>query len=241
MSRQRVLRWAAWLALLAVAPARAALPAPLQAFVSGLDTYTAEFEQQVHDARGASVARGRGTLWVQRPGRFRWDYRPLETPAAGAAGAGNAGAGNGGGKAAQDNDADIGGQLLLADGRNLWLYERDLAQATVRDARSADAAAPMLLLSGDAAQIEGAFALAAEPDRDGLHWIEVRPRTAAADFARAELGFRGNALDRMIIGDKLGQVTTLLIRRNQRNPRLDAGLFRFTPPPGVDVIGTVLP
>jgi outer membrane lipoprotein-sorting protein len=45
----------------------------------------------------------------------------------------------------------------------------------------------------------------------------------------------------MVISDKLGQVTTLLITHSQRNPRLDAALFRFTPPPGVDVIGTARP
>ena len=220
------MRWALWLALAAATPATAALPATLQGFMSGLSTYTAEFEQQVQDAQGRSVARGRGTLWVQRPGRFRWDYRPVDAADSG-------GGADGGG-------ADSG-QLLLADGRNLWLYERDLAQATVRDAASADAAAPMLLLSGDAAQIEGAFSLSAGPDRDGLRWVEVRPRATAADFARAELAFRGNALARMVISDKLGQVTTLLITRSQRNPRLDEALFRFTPPRGVDVIGTVRP
>lgn len=212
-------RHALWPALLIAASAQAALPAPLQGFVSGLSTYTADFEQQVRDARGQPIARGRGTLWVQRPGRFRWDYRPV---------------------AGADESADTG-QLLLADGRNLWLYERDLAQATVRDASSADAAAPMLLLSGDVAQIEGAFSLLVQPDRDGLRWVEVRPRAANADFARAELAFRGNLLDRMVISDKLGQVTTLVITRSQRNPRLDAALFRFAPPQGVDVIGTVHP
>lgn len=212
-------RYALWLALVAAAPVQAALPAALQGFVSGLSTFSAEFEQQVRDVNGQSIARGHGTLWVQRPGRFRWDYRP----------AGGA-----------DEPADSG-QLLLADGRNLWLYERDLAQATVRDAASADAAAPMLLLSGDEAQIERVFSLAAEPDRDGLRWVEVRPRAATADFARAELAFRGAVLVRMVISDKLGQVTTLLINRSQRNPRLDPALFRFTPPAGVDVIGTVRP
>lgn len=212
-------RCALWLVMAAAAPALAALPAPLQAFVADLTTFSAEFEQHVRDTGGHDVAGGRGTLLVQRPGRFRWEYRPA-TPASGIA---------------------DGGQLVLADGRNLWLYERDLAQATVRNAGSAEAAAPMLLLSGDEAQIEAAFKLTAEPDRDGLRWVGVQPRTAAADFARAELAFRGNALVRMIISDKIGQLTTLVITRSQRNPRLDPGLFRFTPPSGVDVIGTALP
>jgi outer membrane lipoprotein-sorting protein len=45
----------------------------------------------------------------------------------------------------------------------------------------------------------------------------------------------------MIISDKIGQLTTLIITRSQRNPRLDPGLFRFTPPAGVDVIGAARP
>lgn len=212
-------RCALWLVMAAAVPAQAALPAALQAFVADLTTFSAEFEQHVRDAGGHDLAGGRGTLSIQRPGRFRWDYRP----------------------AALANGSADGGQLVLADGRNLWLYERDLAQATVRDARGTETAGPMLLLSGDPAQIEAAFTLTAEPDRDGLRWVSVQPRTAAADFARAELAFRGNALVRMIISDKIGQLTTLVITRSQRNPRLDPGLFRFTPPPGVDVIGTAQP
>ena len=214
---RRFVRCALWLAMVAAVPAQAALPAALQTFVAGLTSFSAEIEQHVRDAGGHDVAAGRGTLSVQRPGRFRWEYRP----------------------ATSANGLADGGQLLLADGRNLWLYERDLAQATVRDAGSTESAAPMLLLSGDPAQIEAAFTLTAEPDHDGLRWVAVQPRAAAADFARAELAFRGPDLVRMIISDKIGQLTTLVITRSQRNPRLDPGLFRFTPPAGVDVIGTV--
>jgi outer membrane lipoprotein carrier protein len=216
---RRLVRYALWLAMVAAVPAQAALPAALQTFIAGLTTFSAEFEQHVRDAGGHDVAAGRGTLAVQRPGRFRWEYRPV----------------------APTNGIADGGQLLLADGRNLWLYERDLAQATVRDAGSTESAAPMLLLSGDPAQIEAAFTLTAEPDHDGLRWVAVQPRAAAADFARAELAFRGADLVRMIISDKIGQLTTLIITRSQRNPRLDPGLFRFTPPAGVDVIGTARP
>lgn len=205
-------------AVLAPAAASAALPPTLQRFLGDLRTWRADFEQQVRDARGQSIDRGQGTLWVQRPGQFRWDYRP-----AGAAG------------------GDASGQLLVTDGRNLWLYERDLQQATVRDAASATASAPLQLLSGDVAGLEAAFTVTAEPDRDGLQWVDVRPKSAAADFARAELGFKGATLARMLISDKLGQQTTLRFSGGQRNPVLKPDTFTFMPPPGADVIGTPQP
>ena len=216
----------AWV-VLAAAPAGAALPEPLQRFLGELHTYRAQFEQQVQDARGQVVDRGHGTLWVQRPGRFRWDYRP--------------GAEAGDGATTGGGDANEVGQLLVTDGRNLWLYERDLQQATVRDAASAAAAAPMQLLSGDVAQLEGDFIVTRGADRDGLQWVEVKPRSATADFSRAELGFKGAALARMQISDKLGQQSTLRFTTSERNPVLKDDFFTFTPPAGVDVIGTPQP
>jgi outer membrane lipoprotein carrier protein len=204
-------------ALLGAVPALAALPTPLHGFLEDLRTWRADFEQQVQDARGQSLDRGQGTVWVQRPGRFRWDYRP-------------AGAATSGG--------DTIGQLLVTDGRNLWLYERDLQQATVRDAASAAGSAPLQLLSGDVAELESTFTVTRGKDHDGLQWVEVRPRSSSADFTRAELGFSGGTLSRMQISDKLGQQTTLRFSGSQRNPALKADVFTFVPPAGVDVIGT---
>jgi outer membrane lipoprotein carrier protein len=200
--------------------ARAALPSALQSFLYGLESIQANFEQQVQDAHGKALQSGHGTLWAQRPGKFRWDYLPSTAPR---------------------GSENIEGQLLVNDGKNLWLFERDLAQATVRDATASDAAAPMLLLVGSLAQIEAAFEIKSLPARDGAQWVQVTPRSAAADFARAELGFRGNLLSAMLISDKLGQTTTLRLTQTRRNPRLVASLFHFSPPAGVDVIGTVRP
>jgi outer membrane lipoprotein-sorting protein len=43
----------------------------------------------------------------------------------------------------------------------------------------------------------------------------------------------------MELRDKLGQSTRVDFENLRRNPALDAALFRFTPPKGVDVIGQV--
>ena len=41
----------------------------------------------------------------------------------------------------------------------------------------------------------------------------------------------------MILVDRLGQTTRLDFDRIERNPSLDPEGFRFSPPPGVDVVG----
>jgi outer membrane lipoprotein-sorting protein len=45
----------------------------------------------------------------------------------------------------------------------------------------------------------------------------------------------------MEIEDKLGQKTTLVFSKTQRNAVLPADAFAFQSPPGADVIGTPVP
>ena len=200
-----------WFGVLALLPCTAATAADaLERFLAGLTSWRAPFTQEVIDSAGKSVERGSGTLLVGRPGRFRWEYTPR----------------------------DGGAQLLIADGRNLWFYDQELQQATVKPASSALAATPVVLLSGTDAEMRAAFEIVPQAVRDGLAWVKVTPRSATADFASAELGFRDTQLQRLRIHDRLGQTVTLSFTRSVRNaPLLDSEL-QFTPPAGVDVIGT---
>ena len=60
---------------------------------------------------------------VERPGKFSWDIHPQSvTPAA-----------NSDRRAAAPPAAASGsGQLMVSDGRNVWFYDRDLQQVTVK-------------------------------------------------------------------------------------------------------------
>jgi outer membrane lipoprotein carrier protein len=106
---------------------------------------------------------------------------------------------------------------------------------TVRAAGTALAGTPAMLLAGGVA-IDEEFAVSDAGRADGLSWSVLRPR-AEGDFREVRLGFSAAGLQRMQLTDRLGQVTELEFSALERNPPLDAGLFRFTPPPGVDVIG----
>ena len=219
------------------APAASAAPqapTPLDRYLKNLKTLRVTFLQTVADTRGAKVGRSSGTLIVERPGKFRWDIHP-QSAAPGAAAAGST-AGQGAG-AVQANAA-ASGQLMVSDGRNLWYFDRDLQQVTVRPMTAALSATPAMLLSGTL-DVRQHFTESSAGMREGLDWVYVEPRSTAADFKSALFGFDGKGtLQRMILEDKLGQIVTIVFQDVEVNVPVAAAQLTFTPPPGADVIGT---
>jgi len=205
----------------------------LFSYLNGLTTLSTHFTQTVTDAHGVQSEGGGGSLEVQRPNRFRWDYRPNPEGSAGANGASSSAAPS----PDAGSDADSG-QLMVADGKNLWFYDRELAQVTVKPITAALSSTPIMLLSSSPEQLRETFELTAAASREGLSWVQVKPRNATADFSSAELGFDGRSLQRMIVHDNLGQTVRLDFQHAERNVSLPASRFAFKPPKGVDVIGT---
>lgn len=127
-------------------------------------------------------------------------------------------------------------QLVVSDGTTVWLYDEDLAQVTVRSAAETLVGTPALLLSGRA-DLHAEFKVTEGGVEDGLAWSLLAPRDAKSDFREMRIGIAEGELRRMILVDRLGQTTRLEFDRIERNPRLDPQGFRFSPPPGVDVVG----
>jgi outer membrane lipoprotein carrier protein len=206
----------------------------LDRYLDGLTTLRTAFTQTVTDARGTQTEAGEGTMLVQRPGRFRWDFQPRVDSAMAPLPPSTLAP-----SAATAHGADgERGQLLVADGKNLWFYDRELSQVSVKPVAAALSATPVTLLSGSAAQLHQSFDIAAAGSHDGLDWVNVKPRSAEADFNHAELGFERDRLVRMVVIDRLGQTVRLDFSRSERNARVDPSELQFTPPAGVDVIGT---
>lgn len=200
-----------WLVLTGSAMAAAVDNAstPLDQYLDGLTTLRATFTQHVKDARGKDVDSSSGTLVVSRPGKFRWEIQPK---------AGGA------------------GQLLVADGKNVWFFDRDLEQVTVKPVDAALSSTPAMLLSG-VADLRKSFTLKAAGTREGLDWVLVEPGKGEADFRRALFGFSKGNLQRMIIDDRLGQTATIEFASVTRNAKVAPDEVSFTPPAGADVIG----
>ncbi len=198
-------------ALTGVAPAQA--QTPLDAYLDRLKTLSAEFSQTVTDSKGLQVQNASGKLVIVRPGKFRWELTPA-----------------GGGSP----------QVMVADGKNLWFYDRDLEQVSVKPATNALTATPAGLLSGEG-DVRQWFDVAATGRRDGYDWVKVVPKQGDADFREAQLAFDKSELRRMVLKDKLGQTVRLDFLASERNPAVPDTEVKFSPPAGADVIGTPAP
>ncbi len=126
---------------------------------------------------------------------------------------------------------------MVCDGRNLWFFDRDLGQVTVKPVDDALSATPAMLLSG-AVDVRRNFTISPAGDRIGLSWVLVEPHGAEADFREALFGFDKGELKRMILEDKLDQTATVIFDKIERNTPVSAAEVSFTPPKGADVIGT---
>jgi outer membrane lipoprotein carrier protein len=190
------------------ASAAPAASGKLGRYLDGLKTFEAQFRQTLQDSRGRITEEAGGRLYLEKPGRFRWEY-------------------------AKPNE-----QVIVSDSKNLWLYDVDLEQVTVKPLDASLAATPASLLAGQA-RVDESFTIVAEPaSADGVEWFVLTPKRVDTDFTRLRLGLSGGALKVMELQDKLQQHTTIEFSAVKRNPRLGRSLFVFEPPAGVDVIGT---
>ena len=127
-------------------------------------------------------------------------------------------------------------QLIVGDGERVWIHDADLNQVTVRRASRVLGATPAALLAG-ASDLDKAFELVDAGTKDGLEWLEAKPREQESGFERIRLGMSASGVEAMELVDHFGQTTVLRFSNMVRNPQFDAGTFRFTPPKGVDVLG----
>jgi len=211
-------RTSRWLGgLLACALASAALAqggdavTRVDAYLATVNTLSAGFSQVVRNRDNQVVDRASGKLSLSRPDRFRWDY---EKPYV---------------------------QVIVADGKQLWLYDSDLEQVTVRALEQGLGSTPAMLLSGSG-KVGDAFESVAVQQQGDWTWCRLAPKQPGSDFEQVSLAFeRKGELAAMELRDKLGQVTVIEFGGLKRNVALDKGLFRFEPPPGADVIGRAVP
>ena len=171
-------------------------------FLQDLKGLEAGFEQSVMD-QNMQTHHLRGVFYIQRPGRFRWDYTEPEK------------------------------QQIIADGRQIWLYDIELEQVSVQSQKKALNGTPALLLMGDK-PVESNFEVKDIGDRQGMGWVELIPRDEESQFVRILLAFKENELSMMEMDDKFGQMTRFQFYDVKQNPEFAGDFFHFTPPEHVD-------
>ncbi len=180
--------------------------ARLDAFAHGLHALRGDFSQTVYDSHGNITGTSHGTLALEAPRLFRWQV------------------------------AGPYKQLIVADGKKVWVYEPDLQQVTVRDQGAQEAHSPLTVLT-DLSQLDSEFTATDAGNRDGLEWLRLVSRGKDPQFDYAEIGFDAIGPRRMLFKDTVGNRTEIAFSGWQRNPELPPGTFTFVPPKGTDVVG----
>jgi outer membrane lipoprotein carrier protein len=179
----------------------------LERFLTATKSFQAEFSQSTFSPNSREARRARGSVALAKPDKFRWE---VSEPYA---------------------------QLVVGDGKQVWLFDPELEQVTRRKMDAALSASPAALLVGKR-DILSQFELAEEgkADAEGIAWVSARPRDKES-FERIRVGFHANGrLAGMEFLDAFGQTTAFRFHRFQQNLRLPDSLFSFVPPEGADVI-----
>ncbi|WP_020394516.1 outer membrane lipoprotein chaperone LolA [Thiolinea disciformis] len=181
--------------------------ARLNKFFTTVNTMQASFVQEVFDDKEALKQKSRGTVDLSRPGKFRWKY------------------------AAPDSHE------IVSDGKNVWVYDSELDQVTVKPMKQGLSSAPVSLLLNKQ-PVESQFAIQEmESQESQLAWFRLVPKKKDTDFTTMDLGLGANGLQEMVLSDKFGQQTYIHFQNMKFDSPIAADRFTFTPPQGVDVIG----
>ncbi len=184
----------------------------LENFVKTVKSGKSDFTQTVTSPTRAGeaprVKTSSGTFEFQRPGKFKFQYKkPFE-------------------------------QLILADGTSLWIFDADLNQASQRKQSAAFANTPAALIASatDLSALRSEFTLENAPGKDGLVWINAKPKSQESTLQIVRIGFKSDTLQQLDITDSFGQRSLINFSIMQLNPSLPPSSFQFNLPKGAELL-----
>lgn len=184
----------------------------LESFMKESQAGKAQFTQTVtspgRDGQPGRTKTSSGEFQFQRPGRFSFHYTKPFE------------------------------QVIVADGKTLWMLDKDLNQVTQRPQSQALASTPAAILASatDLNGLRKDFNLGNAPDADGMEWVQAEPRSSDNQLRQVRVGFAGGKLAALDIMDSFGQRSLIRFSQLQLLPSLPASTFHFTPPAGADVL-----
>ena len=178
-------------------------------FLTEVVTMQGRFEQSLIDAEGKVVEVSAGTLEIERPTRFRWIY------------------------------SEPYEQWLVADGLNVWSYDVDLLQVTVKPQAQA-LSNTRALRRGGADDALAQFRFDGSQRVNETTWVRLGPVDVSRGFNRVELGFIDSELRRMVFFENLEQTTLVAFYDIAVNEPIEADHFEFVVPDDADLVGVPL-
>ncbi len=166
----------------------------------------ADFVQYVLDASGSRLQETHGHMVLAQPNQFWWQT------------------------------ADPFAQLLVSNGKRLWVYDEDLEQVTVQTLDPRTTSTPALLLSGNVTDIEVEFEVEMNRGDQGLILYQLTPKDPESLYQTLRLNFKDNLLFEMQLEDSMHQKTSLSFSNLVLNPHIEANFFEFLIPENTDVM-----
>lgn len=178
----------------------------LKQFYQSTQSMRAQFKQTVFDQKGRKLQEVNGNMLLQRPNKFRWDYQKPYE------------------------------QQIISDGQQVFLFDIDLQQVSVRTLDKVLGTSPAALLAGGP-NVEESFRLTRLVDYEGLQRVQAKPKQKDSGFQVVIISFNHGKLAEMRLVDAFNQSTHIVFSAVEVNPSLNTTQFLFTVPKGVDVVG----
>ena len=178
----------------------------LESFVDLNQSATVRFIQTVYDSKGDQIEVTNGVLDFKKPGKFKWHY--LEPFE----------------------------QLIICNGRTLWVYDRDLEQVIIRSAKDLFESSPAALLAGSD-QIDSYYLMdSLNNTDDGAEWLILTPLEDDGMFESIKIGFSGGEMLEMELVDYLQQKTVIAFSKFNNQIIFESSAFEFVVPKNVEVL-----
>ena len=126
-------------------------------------------------------------------------------------------------------------QTIVGDGKTIWLYDVDLAQVTKSSQDQTIGDSPAAILSNKTA-LDSSYTLKEDGSANGIDYVLATPKKNNAGYQYIRIGFKGDNLAAMQLKDSFGNQTSISFSGLNTKPNLSSGMFKFTPPKGVDVL-----
>jgi outer membrane lipoprotein carrier protein len=150
-----------------------------------------------------------GQFIFQRPGKFVWDTQKPYE------------------------------QKLIADGKQLLMWDKDLNQLTIRSANQALAASPAAILFGESA-LDAQFELEDGGSKTDLQWVNLQPKVKPGQgdlpYTKIAIGMAAGLPKALELTDGFGSVVLVVFNQMQINPKIEPSRFQFKAPTGAEVL-----
>jgi outer membrane lipoprotein carrier protein len=174
--------------------------ADLKQRIKQLTTFEASFSQKVVDSDGKEIMQGKGKVHLSHPSLIRWH--------------------------AIEPDEN----LLVSDGKTLWVYNVDLEEATATSAKQAIDSTPFALLASADDALWRNYTVSKQADA-----YVIAPVEQQGQVKQLSLYFKDQQFSRLIIEDLSKQTSEFTFIKAASNQTLDKKLFTFTLPEGVEL------